>query len=128
MSFRKIGAAARVISSRRAAGNAKQRRPHLILSKQVAANQADVGLADFNEWPAGCVMRWMCDIETSVRDAPAQQRDVQHVPSLACTIRLVTARLLLVLAGTSGLWALWLILGGGINLRIAGRIITSNDP
>jgi hypothetical protein len=40
----------------------------------------------------------------------------------------VTARLLLVLAGASGTWALWLILGGGIDLHVAGRTITSNDP
>jgi hypothetical protein len=40
----------------------------------------------------------------------------------------VTARLLLVLAGTSGIWALRLLLGGGIDLHIAGRHITSSDP
>ena len=73
-------------------------------------------------------MRRTGDIETAIRAAAAEEWDVQHGTSLACTIRLVTARVLLVLAGTSGLWALWLILGGGINLRIAGRIITSNDP
>src|SRR6185436_8402191 len=36
--------------------------------------------------------------------------------------------MLLVLAGISGLWALWLILGGGIDLHVAGRHITSSDP
>ena len=40
----------------------------------------------------------------------------------------MAARLLLVLAVASGTWALWLILGGGIALHIAGRTITSNDP
>ena len=40
----------------------------------------------------------------------------------------MTARLLLVLAGASGTWALWLLLGGGIDLHIGGRTITSNDP
>jgi hypothetical protein len=40
----------------------------------------------------------------------------------------VAARVLLTLAAVSAAWATLLTLGGGIDLHVAGRTITSNDP
>ena len=67
MSFRKIGAAARVISISRAAGIARERRAHRVLLQQIAANQADVGLADLDERLPGGVVRRVRDVEAAVR-------------------------------------------------------------
>jgi hypothetical protein len=56
----------------------------LLLSlEQIAPNQASVGLADFDEWLPGAVVRDADDIETLIRDAVAKDGNVNHDASLA---------------------------------------------
>ena len=78
MSFRKIGAAAARHFNKVEDAVGHERAAHRVLLEQVAANQADVGLADFDKRLAGRVVRRSGNVKAAIGSALSQQWNVQH--------------------------------------------------